>query len=43
MAAAKSAFGMPGASDAGSVPESGEEPEAASLELPKGFEKFLGK
>jgi signal recognition particle subunit SRP54 len=40
MAAAKSAFGMPGEPAAGSEPGA---TDPTSLELPKGFEKFLGK
>jgi signal recognition particle subunit SRP54 len=45
MAAAKSAFGMPGApdADAESAPDKSKTTDPASLDLPKGFEKFLGK
>jgi signal recognition particle subunit SRP54 len=42
MAAAKSAFGMPGATDAGAEPGAGNPGDPANLELPAGFEKFLG-
>jgi signal recognition particle subunit SRP54 len=45
MAAAKSAFGMPGAPDAGagSDQDTPKTTDPANLDLPKGFEKFLGK
>jgi signal recognition particle subunit SRP54 len=43
MAAAQNAFGMPGAPAAGAEPDSGDGDSPANLELPKGFEKFLGK
>jgi signal recognition particle subunit SRP54 len=46
IAAANSAFGMPGAQKAG-TPAGAADPEGtadpANLDLPKGFEKFLGK
>jgi len=40
VAAVNSAFGMPGAQEPA---EAGGAADPASLELPKGFEKFLGK
>ena len=43
MAAVKSAFGMPGALDGGTEPEESDLSDPANLELPKGFEKFLGR
>jgi signal recognition particle subunit SRP54 len=43
IAAANSAFGMPGAPAPGAEPDSGDSDSPASLDLPKGFEKFLGK
>ena len=43
MAAANSAFGMPGAPVPGAEPETRDADSPANLELPKGFEKFLGK
>ena len=45
-AAANAAFGMPGAAlgaGDGAAPESGDALDPANLELPKGFEKFLGR
>jgi len=45
MAAAKSAFGMPGASTAEAEPDplNPKTTDPANLDLPKGFEKFLGR
>jgi len=45
IARANSAFGMPGAPDAGAepAPDKTKATDPASLDLPKGFEKFLGK
>jgi signal recognition particle subunit SRP54 len=45
IAKANSAFGMPGAPDSGadSAPDKSTSTDPASLDLPKGFEKFLGK
>jgi len=42
-AAANTAFGMPGAPPAPDEKDSGDADSPAGLELPKGFEKFLGK
>ena len=43
MAAAKSAFGMPGVPAGGADPNQADPSDPANLDLPKGFEKFLGK
>jgi signal recognition particle subunit SRP54 len=45
IAKANSAFGMPGAPDTGTepAPDGTKATDPASLDLPKGFEKFLGK
>jgi signal recognition particle subunit SRP54 len=45
IAKANSAFGMPGATDTGAepAPDKAAATDPASLDLPKGFEKFLGK